>query len=197
MHAVFVILAAAAISGQPAARVAPDTPAAEHTRTKYLKAKVEGEFKDAALRDVLKEFAHQVDTQLEHPVMWTYADAKAGNLKVTFSCKNKTLEDVLDDLCTKLKLGYFVISDAQHPRDGWVRITMGTERGIGSLGPKAEPKPGDEDEEKAALRLKVAKQQLDKGNAATAKAVLKKLVDLVPKTKAAAEAKSLLEKLDK
>jgi len=141
MHAVFVILAAAAVSGQPAARVAPDTPAAEHTRAKYLKAKVEGEFKDAALRDVLKEFAHQVDTQLEHPVMWTYADAKAGNLKVTFSCKKKSLEDVLDDLCTKLKLGYFVISDAEHPRDGWVRITMGTERGIGSLGPKAEPKP--------------------------------------------------------
>lgn len=194
MHAVLTVLAAAAIAAQPA-RPAADTPAAERTRTKLLKAKVDCDFKEVSLRDALKEFAHQVDTKLERPVMWTYADAKAGSLKITFRCNDKPLEEALDELFTPLKLGYFVISEGDHPRDGWVRITRGSERGVGSLTPAA-PKPED-DEAKAAARLAAAKEKLGLGRTATAKAVLEGLIDKYPKTRAAAEAKTLLEKLNK
>lgn len=184
---------------QPAAKNAPkDTRAAEFTRDRYLKVKVTVDFrKDAALRDVLKEFAAQVqmDAEFDRPVMWTYADFALGGKTITYSCTEKSLDAALEELCTKLKLGYFVISQADHPRDGWVRITAGAERGFGSLA--GAPKTEDEDETKAATRLAVAKEQVEKGRTATAKAVLAGIVDKFPKTKAAIEAKALLEKLDK
>jgi TolA-binding protein len=78
-----------------------------------------------------------------------------------------------------------------------VRITAGAERGFGSLAGNAAAKPGDDDEAKAAARLTAAKELLDKGRNATARAVLNAVVDKYPKTKAAADAKALLEKLDK
>src|SRR5688572_20942828 len=48
------------------------TPAAEETFAKLLKAKVSAEFKEARLGDVLKEFAHQVETKTDVPVLWAY-----------------------------------------------------------------------------------------------------------------------------
>ncbi len=189
---------AAPVAVQTAGKAAPkDTRAAEFTRDRYLKVKVTGEFKDVALREILKEFAAQVrmDKEFEHPVMWTYADAELGSKPLTYTCTDKPLDAALTELCTKLKLGFFVISQDEHARDGWVKITSGMERGFGTLAdaPKAE----DEDETKAAARLAVAKEQIEKGRVATAKAVLAGIVDKFPKTKAAAEAKALLEKLDK
>ncbi len=189
---------AAPVAAQPADKAAPkDTRAAEFTRDRYLKVKVTSEFKDAPLRDVLKEFAGQVqmDKEFTHPVLWTYADAELGSKPVTYTCTDKALDAVLTELCTKLKLGFFVIAQEDHPRDGWVKITAGAERGFGTIA--GAPKTEDEDETKAATRLAVAKEQIEKGRAATAKAVLAGIVDKFPKTKAAVEAKALLEKLDK
>lgn len=189
---------AAPVAIQPADKAAPkDTRAAEFTRDRYLKVKVTGEFKDVALREILKEFAAQVqmDKEFTHPVMWTYADAELGSKSLTYTCTDKPLDAALTELCTKLKLGFFVISQDEHARDGWVKITSGMERGFGTL--VGTPKAEDEDETKAAARLAVAKEQIEKGRAATAKAVLNGIVEKFPKTKAAAEAKALLEKLDK
>src|SRR5205823_6072133 len=148
-------------------------------------------FKEVPLREVLKEFAAQIrmDKEFDRAVMWTYADMELGNKPVTYSCTDKSLDTVLNELCTKLKLGYFVISQEDHIRDGWVKITAGNERGFGSLPDKPAPKVEDDDETKAAARLAVAKEQIDKGRNATAKAVLTGIVDKFPKTKAAAEAK--------
>ena len=183
-------------TAQPAAK---DTRAAEFTRDRFLKVKMTVEFKNTPLREALKVFAAeiQMDKEFDKPVMWTYADSALGDKPVTFSCTDKPLDAALEAICTKLKLGYFVISEADHPRDGWIRITAGTERGIGSLTDKPAPKTEDEDEAKATTRLAVAKEQIEKSRIATAKAVLNGIVEKFPKTKAAVEAKALLEKLDK
>jgi hypothetical protein len=189
-------LIAALASGVPPlpaiAQPPKDTRLAEFTRDRYLKVKVSVDVKNAMLRDVLKEFAAQVamDKEFDRPVMWTYADAAVGDKSITYTCTDKPIEDALKELAEKLKFGYFVVSKDDHIRDGWVRITAGGERGFGS-------KTEDDDETKAAARLAAAKEQIEKNRTATAKAVLAGIVDKYPKSKAAAEAKVLLEKLDK
>lgn len=180
------------VAAQPAGKDAPkDTPAAEFTRSKLLKAKVTADFKGVALREVLKEFAAQVEMQNERPVLWTYPAEVPAATKVTYACTNKPLDAALGELFTTLKLGYVVISEDDQPRDGWVRVTQGGERG------SATATKGDPDEEKAAARVAAAKEHVEKGRTATAKAVLSGVVEKFPKTKAAAEAKDLLEKLNK
>lgn len=67
--------------------------------------------------------------------------------------------------------------------------------------PKAEEKPAEDDGDKlegdAARRLKFAKEFLEDGKVERAKERLEEIVKRYPKTKAATEAKELLEKLDK
>lgn len=173
---------------------AKDSPAAERTRTQLLKVKVTGDFRNVSLREALKELAAQVEMEAERPVMWTYPEAVPAGQPITYSCSNKPLDAVLDDVCTRLKIGYVVISEDDHARDGWVRLTTGAERGFAAGG---APTASDEDEQKAATRLAAGKEQIEKGRTATGRAILNGLVEKFPKTKAAAEAKALLEKLDK
>lgn len=177
---------------QPAAPPPPakDSAAAERTRNQLLKAKVTVDFKKGTVRDLLKEFAAQVEMQTERPVMWTYAEGVAAGDPVAFACKDRPLEEALDELFTKQKLGYVVISDDDGPRDGWVRITKGSERGFAAGSDQAE-------ERKAAATLGIAQALIGKGKAADARAVLMLIVSKHPNTKAAAEARRLLEKLGK
>ncbi len=181
-----------------------DTPAAEMTRTKLFKSKITVDYKDTALREVLKEFAAQADMQNERIVLWTYApDVKAGQL-ITYACDEKPLDQAMDDVCKLAGIGYIIVSKDEHKHDGWVRITTGSERGTGKY-PDAdtttaktpEPDPTDPDEIKAASRLKAAKTLIGLNQAADAKAVLQLVIDKHPKSKAAAEAKILLEQLNK
>jgi hypothetical protein len=193
MCVAWVLLLPLAFLIQPAEKPAPkDSPTADYTRTTLLKVKVTADFKGVSLREALKELAAQVEMNAERPVLWTYPDDINPGQKVTYRCNEKPLETVLDELFTRLKLGYYVVSDEDNARDGWVRVTTGTERG----------RPGAAavlaaNEKAAAARLATAKEQIDKGKKATARVVLNSLIEAYPKTKAAAEAKALLEQLDK
>ena len=194
LNAVFIPVSAPA---QPATKATAEySPAAERTRTKLLPVKVTVEAKKVPLRDVLKEFAAQVEMQTERPVMWTYAADVPAGTPVTYTCSEKPLVKALDELFTPLKLGYVIVSEDDQPRDGWVRVIKGNDRGTAANG-TTTPAGDDDDEKKAATRLGIAKEQIDKGRKATAKAVLNSVIEKYPKTKAAAEAKALLEKLDK
>jgi len=116
--------------------------------------------------------------------------------KITFACKDKPLDVVLDQLLTKAGsgLGYVVVSKEGDKYDGWVRLTTTGERGID----KDAPSPAKVDEEaSAAEKLALAKKLIDLGKPTAAKPVLEILVKNYPNTKAGAEAKELLEKLDK
>ena len=181
----------------PPPGAAKDTAAAERTRTKLLKVKVTVDYDKRTLRDLLKELAGQAGEMSERQVMWTYAEGVPADALVTFSCKNKPLDEALDDLCKKLMLGYVVVSKEDDKHDGWVRITKGSERGYDTSPPPIKTIDGDDDEQKAAGRLGIAKDLIDKGKPADAKAVLMLVMNKFPKTKAAAEAKELLEKLNK
>src|SRR5262249_44435610 len=155
----------------PAPATAADTPAAERTRNKLLKVKVTIDYKNTPLREGLKEVAAQVEMQAERPVMWTYArDGPAGD-RITYTCTNKPVEQVLDDLCKLAGIGYIVVSKDDHKHDGWVRITKGPERGYGKY-PDDTPVIDDPDEAKAGMRLKAARTLLDMNQPADAKAVL-------------------------
>jgi hypothetical protein len=189
----FELVCAGFCTAQPAekpAAPAKDSPAAERTRTRLLKVKVTVDFKKGTVRDLLKEFAAQVEMQAERPVMWTYAEGVAAGTPVAFACKDKPLEEALDELFAAQKLGYVVISEDDAPRDGWVRITRGNERGFAAGSDPAE-------EKKAAATLGIAQDLIDKGKPTDAKAVLMLVISKHPDTKAAAEARQLLEKIGK
>jgi hypothetical protein len=174
-----------------------DTAAAGRTRTKLLKVKMTVEFKHVQLRDALKELAAQADMAADRPVMWTYGTDIPAAKPVTYSCKDKPLDTVLDELLKGPGLGYVVISDEEDRRDGWVRITTGGERGYAKAKPSEPKAEATDDESVAAERLKFAKGLIDGGKAGQAKPVLLVITKKYPTTKAAAEAKELLGKIDK
>jgi len=171
-----------------------DTPAAEFTRAKLLKAKVSVSYTtEVPIGEVLKELAGQVDMKAEQQIMWAYGTGFPFSQKVTFAVKDKPLDVALDQLLTKAGggLGYVVVSRDAEKYDGWVRLTTTGERGN-------EPPPASaEDEATAATRLTLAKKLIDAGKPASAKPVLEIIVKTYPTTKAGAEAKELLGKLDK
>jgi hypothetical protein len=108
---------------------------------------------------------------------------------------------VLDALFKKPGLGYVVVSQDDDRRDGWVRVTVGSERGFakGTAAPKTPPPTAEatDDESVAAAKLATAKELAAGGKTASAKAVLTLVWKKYPATKAGKEAKELLEKLDK
>jgi hypothetical protein len=197
-----MVLEKGVASQPPAAPAAPEKgksapdakPApAEVTRSKLLKTKVSGSYENARLGDILKDLGDQVDMQAEQPVLWAYGEGFPYQRKVTFSCKDKPLDVVLDQLLTKAGdgLGYLVVSKDGDKYDGWVRLTTTGERGTEKGAPTAE------EETSAAEKLTLAKKLIKAGNARAAKPVLEILVKNYPKTKAGLEAKDLLENLDK
>lgn len=178
---------------EPAKSTAKDSSAADTTRTKLLKTKVTVEFTDQQLGEILKEFAHLVGEKSDDALMWAYGEKFPFSQKVTFAAKDQPLDVALDKLLTKAGggLGYVVVSKDGDKYDGWVRLTTTGERGH-------EPPPASaEDEATAAERLALAKRLLDASKAASAKPVLEIIVRKYPTTKAAAEAKELLSKLEK
>ncbi|MBX9582798.1 MAG: hypothetical protein K2X87_21030 [Gemmataceae bacterium] len=155
------------------------TPVAERTTAKLLPVKVSGDFKDVPLREVLKEFAHQVDGEAGRPVMWTYAaaaGAKAGG-KVSYSCKDKPLSKALTDVLDIAGLAFVVLSEDDRPRDGWVWVV-----------------PPDEAE---AYRRFVQARGRAKGKPADARVLLKAVAAKYPGTKSAERAEALWKELAK
>ncbi|MFO0822770.1 MAG: hypothetical protein U0792_06570 [Gemmataceae bacterium] len=170
-----------------------DTPTADVTRTKLLKAKVTVEANNVRLGEILKEFAHQAEESTERELMWAYGMGFPFSQKVTITVKNQPLEVALDQLFNKAGggLGYVVVSKEGDKHDGWVRLTTTGERGIET------PPPGAAEEAEAGRKLALAKKLLDAGKAASAKPVLEIIARTYPGTKAGAEAKALLEKIEK
>ncbi len=192
-----VLLAAVAASGQPGAA----SPAAEITRSKLLKVQLSVNFNKMPLREALKELAHLVEQNTERPIFWTYsADGAVPNVPVTYNCKDKEVEKILEDLLGPQGLGYAILSGDDHPRDGWVRVGPGKDKGgITRLGAAPDPTvaPEDAGEAQALARLTAAKALIDQGKTADAKLILGVVTTKYGKTKAASEAKDILEKLNK
>jgi hypothetical protein len=207
-----------------AAEPIKDTSAAAFTRTKKLKGKLTLDTKNEPIGDTLKEISSQLEDQKLGALSVTFDVGVSKNTKTTFACKELPAEEALDGLLKTLDLGYVVISKDKDRYDGWLKLMKGTSRGYESgaepkAEPTTEPKPvvkpepkpavkpeprpvpveeqATEQEEKAAtVRLATAKELLEKGKDAEAKPLLKYLVKYCANTKAAAEAKELLGKMN-
>ena len=180
----------------PMADSSPDkkpSAAAELTRSKLLKVTVMATFQNVRLGDILKELAAQVEMKSDQPLMWTYGPGFPFEKRVSFTCKDESLETALDRLFTQVGggTGYVIVSNPGDKHDGWVRLTIKGERGR-ELRP-----PTMEEETTASERLLLAKKLLEDGKTDSAKPLLEILVRKCAATKAGMEARLLLGKIDK
>jgi hypothetical protein len=121
-------LFAMTIASAYAADKEEDTPAAAKTR-KLLKEKVSVEFKDTRLKDVVDELQDQVKGL---KILLDSKGGVSGNITITYTGNDVTLEEALDKMFMKNDLGYIVISKAKNAYDGLVLIRKGKERGYPS-----------------------------------------------------------------
>ena len=202
----------------PAFAVDPpkDTPSAAQSRKK-LKGKVTVEFKNTMLDEALSEISGQIEDQKLGPISKDYGVGVSKNSRITYSGKDVTVEEALDGILKQLDLGYHVVSKDKDRYDGWLHVEKGTHRGYPAgvtapktdpkAEPKVEPKPepkvepkppvpsDDPDEKQARLRLDLAKECVEMGKKDDAGRLLKYVVKNFPQTKAAAEAKELMDKI--
>jgi hypothetical protein len=195
-------VAAVLVCGFPCTAQAPNadptadkkpSAAAELTRSKLLKVTVMATFQNVRLGDILKELAAQVEMKSDQPLMCTYGPGFLFEKRVSFTCKDESLEIALDRLFTQVGggTGYVIVSNPGDKHDGWVRLTIKGERGT-ELRP-----PTMEEETTASERLLLAKKLLESGKADSAKPLLEVLVRKYAATKAGMEAMLLLRKIDK
>ena len=191
-----------------------DTALAANTRSKKLNAKVTVEFKDEMLADCIKELSRQIEETVGGSLSADYAQGVSRNQRVSFAAKDQTVADVLDAICQKNNLGYYVVSKEKDRYDGWIRITRGNERGWPAgqepkdkAQPKAAPEPTakaaetpaaddpDKAEKAAIAKLDFARSLLKDGKKDSAKRRFQDIINQYPNTKAAGEAKKELDKL--
>ena len=111
-----------------------DTPKAAATRKK-LKEKVSLSWKDTAFRDVIADMKDEMKVNI-------IADTKSGvtlNKQITYSCKDKPVEEALEELLGKNGWGYYVKSQKNGAYDGVLYIRVGKERGYEGI----DGKPGE------------------------------------------------------
>lgn len=204
-----LFLAGTAVAADPP----KDTTNAAFTRAKKLKGKVSVEFKNEPLKVAFEALSEQLVDQKLGPISVHYGVGVSQNTRITYVGKDVTAEAALDGILKQLDLGYHVVSKEKDRYDGWIEVGKGTHRGYppGVAVPKSDPaepkveakrpvdpKPAasdDPDEKQARLRIDLAKDLLGTGKKEDAGRLLKYVVRTFPKTKAAEEAKQLLEKI--
>lgn len=188
-----------------------DSPVVAATRKK-LEQTLSVDFKDARLEDAIKE----IETQTE--LKFRYDTGVSRNQSVTYSGKDQTVKEILSGMFKGRGLGFFVHRklNANDRYEGYVDLVQGDQRGD-ETAPKKEkdakpekPKPdkappkadppadsGEAQEKAAASKLKTAKIFIEEGQKTDAQDYLEEILKKYPKSKAAEEAKELLEKLRK
>jgi hypothetical protein len=201
-----------------------DTPLAEKTRNVKLKTKISMDIKNEMLRDVMKEISGALEEKKVGSLSVQQGNGVSMNARVSVMCKDKPVEEILDELFKPLNLGYYVVSKAGDRYDGFLHInTSPNDRGHKGdemakdgkketkeekkddpkkkeeVKKKDDPKKKDEnkDEAAAASKLNLIKSYIDSKKTEQAVAKIEELLKMYPNTKAAEEAKGLLEKLKK
>lgn len=211
--------------GQSPAADEPDSVGAKATREKTLKQKLKVEYDGVMLREILKELPDLVKAETNRTIRIVPLPGSGITLTSRFTIKGEmTVEEILEVLIKEKNWGWYVISTkVGDQNDGGIFLTTnpkehGYKEGTGPMGkdtgkkevvkkedPKTKEKPKDEpktepkggDEKAAADLLSKAKflkstKQLDK-----CKETLNEIISKHADTKAAADAKKLLESLDK
>lgn len=109
---------------------AQDSNSAKTTRKK-LQQKISVEFKEERTKDVFDQVFGEMDKAPRFKI--DNASGVSNNSKLSYKCKDKSVEKVLNELCDKLDCGWYVVSNAANNKvDGTVVIrksTKGKERG--------------------------------------------------------------------
>ena len=110
--------------------LAQESTAAKTTRKK-LQTKITIEFKEERTKDVFESVINEIDKAPK--IRIDNVSGVSNNSKVSYKCKDKTVEQALNDICDKLDCGWYVVSNvANNKVDGSVVIrksTKGKERG--------------------------------------------------------------------
>jgi hypothetical protein len=127
--ALTLTLALTALAGFAPLAGAQDTPSAKATR-KRLQEKISIDLADVRLKDALDDLKRELSKPISFKI--DNVSGISNNSKVTYSAKDKTVEQILNDLCDKYDMGYVVQSKANDRYDGWVilRKGKGKERGF-------------------------------------------------------------------
>ena len=119
---------------------AQESKAAQATRMK-LKQKVTVEWKETGTKQIFDELKGEMEKPVNFKV--NNASGVSNNTKLTYKAKDKTVEQILNELSDKGDFGWIVISNAANNKvDGWVEIrksSKGKERGYEA---GKEPKSG-------------------------------------------------------
>lgn len=115
---------------------AQDSAGAASSR-KRIQQKVTIEAKDIRTQSIFQD----IEGEMEKPVKFKI-DTGSGmslNTKLTYSAKNKTVEQILNEMADKFEFGWFVKSDPKDRYDGWIIIRKAKEKERGYEGGK-DPK---------------------------------------------------------
>jgi hypothetical protein len=125
-----LILALACVASRADEDKPEDTPKAAKTR-KLLKTKVkEIEWKDTRFAACMDELKDLDEVKKVGRLSVRFAPGISRNRMITFKTTNKTVAEVLDEVCKKVGgIGYVVISNKKDPYDGSILIRQGEERG--------------------------------------------------------------------
>jgi len=109
---------------------AQESKAAQTTRMK-LKQKITVEFKEVGTADIFKDIKSEMDKPVNFKI--DNVSGVSNNTKLTYKAKDKTVEEILNEMSDKFDFGWVVISNAGNNKvDGWVVIrknSKGKERG--------------------------------------------------------------------
>ena len=110
--------------------VAQESTAAKTTRKK-LQQKITVEFKEERTADVIKAVFDEMDKAPKFKI--DNGSGISNNTKLSYKAKDKSVEQVLNDVCDKLDCGWYVVSNAANNKvDGSVvlrKSSKGKERG--------------------------------------------------------------------
>jgi hypothetical protein len=99
-----------------------ETSAATKTRTERLKVKVTVDWKNLFLRDCLSELNSAIDDAGLGKIEFKNGTGVSMNSRMTFSAKDKSIEDVLEGLLKANDLAYDIISKKGDKTDGGLMI---------------------------------------------------------------------------
>ncbi len=96
-----------------------ETPSAKATRKK-LQQKITLDAKDVGFKALTEDIKREMDKPVSFKI--DNVSGISNNTKLTYSCKDKTVEEILNELADKYEFGWYVVSNAKDRNDGWVMI---------------------------------------------------------------------------
>jgi hypothetical protein len=96
-----------------------ETPSAIAARKK-LKQKITIEAKDVPFKALTDDIKREMDKPVSFKIDNT--SGISNNTKLSYTCKDKTVEEVLNELADKYDFGWYVVSNVKDREDGWIKI---------------------------------------------------------------------------